>query len=217
MSSVSWSPDDQEVLTCGVEEAIRRWDVLTGKCLQVYEKAGVGMVSCAWLPSGKTILSGLNDKSICIWDLDGKEVEAYKGLRTLKISDLAITSDGEQVVSICKDNAILLFQRGTHGERFVGENQTITSFSLSSDNKFLLVNLLNQEIHLWNIEHVPKLVGKYKGHLRSRFVVRSCFGGIKQSFIASGSEDSQVTIFWWQSYFYHVKYCTVNCGRGKDA
>ncbi|XP_054795243.1 WD repeat-containing protein 26 homolog [Prosopis cineraria] len=195
VSSISWSPDDQEVLTCGVEEAIRRWDVVTGKCLQVYEKAGAGMVSCAWLPSGKNILSGLNDKSICMWNSDGKELEAYKGLRTLKISDLAVTGDGEQILFICKDNAVLLFHRETQDERFIEEDQTITSFSLSKDSKFLLVNLLNQEIHLWNVEHVPKLVGKYKGHRRSRFIVRSCFGGIRQSFIASGSEDSQVYIW----------------------
>ncbi|KAJ1388005.1 WD40/YVTN repeat-like-containing domain superfamily [Sesbania bispinosa] len=195
ISSVSWSPNDQELLTCGVEEAIRRWDVSTGKCLQVYEKAGATVVSCTWFPSGKHILSGLSDKSICMWQLDGKEVESWKGQKTLKISDLEITDDGEEILSICKTNTILLFNRETKDERFIEEYQTITSFSLSKDNKFLLVNLLNQEIHLWNIEGNPKLVGKYKGHRRARFVIRSCFGGLKQAFIASGSEDSQVYIW----------------------
>ncbi|KAI4308139.1 hypothetical protein L6164_031243 [Bauhinia variegata] len=195
VSSVSWSPDDQELLTCGVEEAIRRWDVSTGKCLQIYEKAGFGLVSCAWFPNGKYILSGLNDKSICMWDLDGKELESWKGQRTLKISDLEITSDGEQILSICRENAVLLFNRQTKDERLIEEDQIVTSFSLSKDNRFLLVNLLDQEIHLWNIEGNPKLVGKYKGHRRSRFIIRSCFGGLKQAFIASGSEDSQVYIW----------------------
>ncbi|OIW04200.1 hypothetical protein TanjilG_00760 [Lupinus angustifolius] len=194
VSSVSWSPDDKELLTCGVEEAIRRWDVSTGKCLQIYGKTGVGLVSCAWFPTGKYILSGLSDKSICMWELDGKEVESWKGQKTLKISDLEITGDGE-IISICKDNAVLLLNRETKDERFIDEYQTITSFSLSKNNKFLLVSLLNQEIHLWNIEGDPKLVGKYKGHRRTRFVVRSCFGGFKQGFIASGSEDSQVYIW----------------------
>ncbi|XP_014518302.1 uncharacterized WD repeat-containing protein C343.04c isoform X1 [Vigna radiata var. radiata] len=195
VSSVSWSPNDQELLTCGVEEAVRRWDVSTGKCLQVYEKNGPGLVSCAWFPSGKYILSGLSDKSICMWDLDGKEVDSWKGQRTLKISDLEITGDGEHFLSICKDNAILFFNKETKEERFIEEEQTITSFSLSKDSRFLLANLLNQEIHLWNIEGDPKLVGKYRSHKRSRFIVRSCFGGLKQSFIASGSEDSQVYIW----------------------
>ena len=192
VTSVSWSPNDQELLTCAVEEAVRRWDVSTGKCLQVYEKTGPDLVSCAWFPSGKYILSGLSDKCMCMWELDGKEVESWKGQRTLKISDLEITGDGEEILSIWKENVILLFNKETMDERFIEEDQTITSFSLSKDNRFLLVNLLNQEIHLWNIEGDPKLVSKYKGHRRTRFIIRSCFGGLKQAFIASGSEDSQV-------------------------
>lgn len=194
MSSVSWSPNDQQLLTCGVEEAVRRWDVSSGQCLRVYEKPGLGCVSCGWFPDGKWIFSGITDKSICMWELDGKELECWKGQRTLKISDLEITSDGKQVISTCKETAILLLDRVAKVERLIEEDQTITSFSLSRDNRFLLVNLLNQEIHLWNIQGDIKLIAKYKGHKRTRFVIRSCFGGIDQAFIASGSEDSQVKL-----------------------
>ncbi|XP_004499533.1 WD repeat-containing protein 26 homolog isoform X2 [Cicer arietinum] len=194
VSSASWSPNGQELLTCGVEEAVRRWDVSTGKCLQVYEKNGPGLISCAWLPCGNYILSGLNDKSICMWELDGKEVESWKEEKTLKISDLEITGDGEHIISICKENVILLFNKETNDERFIEEDEIITSFCLSKDSRFLLINLLNQEIHLWNIGDL-QLVRKYKSHKRARFVIRSCFGGFRQSFIASGSEDSQVYIW----------------------
>ncbi|XVF60726.1 hypothetical protein PTKIN_Ptkin08bG0071100 [Pterospermum kingtungense] len=192
ISAVSWSPDDHLLLTCGVEEVVRCWDVSSGECLHVYEKAGLGMVSCGWSPDGKWIFSGVNDKSICMWELDGKELECWKGQRTLKFSDLEITSDGKQIISICRETAILLLDREAKVERLIEEDQTITSFSLSRDNRFLLVSLLNQEIHLWNIEGDLKLVSKYKGHKRTRFIIRSCFGGLEQAFIASGSEDSLV-------------------------
>ncbi|KAK8673623.1 hypothetical protein V6N13_111946 [Hibiscus sabdariffa] len=195
ISSVSWSPDDHQLLTCGVEEVVRRWDVSSGECLHVYEKAGLGMVSCGWSPDGKWIFSGLADKSISMWELDGKELECWKGQRTLKISDLEITNDGKQIISICRETAILLLDREAKVERFIEEDQTITSFSLSRDNRFLLANLLNQEIHLWNIEGDPKLVSEYRGHKRTRFIIRSCFGGLEQAFIASGSEDSLVYIW----------------------
>lgn len=127
-----------------------------------------------------------------MWDLNGKELHCWKGQRTLKISDLEITLDGKQIISICKETAISLLDRETKVENLVEEDQAITSFSLSNDGKFLLLNLANQEIHLWTIDGDIKLVAQYKGHKRSRFVVRSCFGGLEQSFIASGSEDSQV-------------------------
>ncbi|KAG2712614.1 hypothetical protein I3760_04G135400 [Carya illinoinensis] len=193
--SASWSPDDHELLTCGLEEVVRRWDVSSGECLHVYEKAGIGLVSCGWFPDGKWVFSGFNDKSICMWQLDGRELECWKGQRTLRISDLEITNDGKQIISMCRETAILLLDREANTERLIEEDQTITSFSLSRDNRFLLVNLLDQEIHLWDINGDLKLVAKYKGHKRTRFVIRSCFGGLSQAFIASGSEDSQVYIW----------------------
>ncbi|XP_042508321.1 WD repeat-containing protein 26 homolog [Macadamia integrifolia] len=193
--TVSWSPDDRQLLTCGMEEAIRRWDVSSGECLCAYEKAGVGLTSCGWLPDGKRVFSGMTDKSICMWDLDGKELECWKGLRTLKNSDMAITNDGKRIISTCRENAILLLDREGEVDRLIEENQAITSFSLSRDSKFLLINLLNQEIHLWSIDGDLKLVSKYKGHIRTRFIIRSCFGGFDEAFIASGSEDSQVYIW----------------------
>ncbi|XP_007043171.2 PREDICTED: WD repeat-containing protein 26 [Theobroma cacao] len=193
--TVSWSPDDSQILTCGQEEGIRRWDVSSGECLHVYEKSGVGLISCGWFPDGRGIFAGMTDRSICLWDMDGRELECWKGQRTLKISDMAVTDDGKRIISICRESAILLLDREAKFERLIEEVDMITSFSLSKDNKFLLVNLINQEIHLWSIEGDPKLVSKYKGHKRTRFVIRSCFGGLGQAFIASGSEDSQVYIW----------------------
>ncbi|OMO72185.1 hypothetical protein CCACVL1_17902 [Corchorus capsularis] len=193
--TVSWSPDDSQLLTCGQEEVIRRWDANSGECLHVYEKSGIGLISCGWFPDGKGIFAGMTDRSICLWDLDGRDLECWKGQRTLRISDVAITDDGKRIISICRESAILLLDREAKFERLIEEADMITSFSLSEDNKFLLVNLINQEIHLWNIEGDPKLVSKYKGHKRTRFVIRSCFGGFGQTFIASGSEDSQVYIW----------------------
>ncbi|XP_020270326.1 WD repeat-containing protein 26-like isoform X3 [Asparagus officinalis] len=189
---VAWSPDDRELLTCGMEEVVRRWDVVSGDCLHVYEKTGLGLISCGWFPDGRRFFTGVTDKSICLWDLDGKEVESWKGQRAIRTSDMAITKDGKRIISMCKESAILLLDREAKFEKVIEEEQTITSFSLSIDDKFLLVNLVNQEIHLWSITDDPQLVMRYKGHKRSRFVIRSCFGGSDQAFIASGSEDSQV-------------------------
>ncbi|XP_044493515.1 WD repeat-containing protein 26 homolog [Mangifera indica] len=193
--TISWSPDDHQVLTCGQEEVIRRWDVFSGECLHVYEKTGVGLISCGWFPDGKGIFAGMTDRSICLWDLDGKELDCWKGQKTLRISDMAITDDGKKIIGICRETAILLLDREANFETCIEEEEVITSFLLSKDNKFLLVNLINQEIHLWSIEGDPKVVSKYKGHKRARFVIRSCFGGFGQAFIASGSEDSQVYIW----------------------
>nr|XP_043606470.1 WD repeat-containing protein 26 homolog [Erigeron canadensis] len=195
VSSISWSPGDDQILTCGVEEVVRRWDVNSGECLHVYEKGLLGLVSCSWSPDGKCVFSGLTDKSIIMWDLDGKEIECLKGQKTIKNSDLQITSDGKLIITGCKETMILLIDRESRTERCIEEEQMIVSFTLSRDNKYLLVSLSNEELHLWSIQGHIRLVAKYKGHRRSRFIVRACFGGLEQAFIASGSEDSQVYIW----------------------
>lgn len=195
VSTISWSSDDSQLLTCGMEEAIRRWDVNSGECLHVYQKAGVGLKSCGWLADGEGMVSGMTGKSICLWDLDGKELEGWKWERSVNISDMAITDDGKRIISICGENTILLLDRDPKCERLIEEKEPITSFSLSKDNKFLLVNLVDQKLHLWSIAGDLKIVSKFKGHRRTRFLIRSCFGGLEQTFVASGSEDSQVNIF----------------------
>ncbi|XP_008775985.1 WD repeat-containing protein 26 homolog [Phoenix dactylifera] len=192
---VAWSPDDRQLLTCGMEETVRRWNVRTGDCLHVYAKSGLGLISCGWFPDGRQIFSCVEDKSTCLWDLDGKELESWKGQRNTRSSEMAVTKDGRWIISICRETAILLLDREAKLEKLIEEDQTVTSFSLSGDDKFLLINLLNQEIHLWSVTDDPILVTRYTGHKRSRFLIRSCFGGYEEAFIASGSEDSQVYIW----------------------
>ncbi|XP_010906218.1 WD repeat-containing protein 26 homolog [Elaeis guineensis] len=192
---VAWSPDDCQLLSCGMEEVVRRWDAISGECLHVYEKSGLGLISCAWFPDGKQLLCGVTDQNISLWDLDGKELESWKGLRATRTSDIAVTKDGKWIISLCRETAISLLDREAKREKLIEEEQTITTFSLSKHDKFLLVNLINQEIHLWSIVDEPMLITKYKGHKRSRLVIRSCFGGFEQAFVASGSEDSQVYIW----------------------
>ncbi|CAN4094257.1 unnamed protein product [Withania somnifera] len=130
-----------------------------------------------------------------MWDLEGKELECWKGYRITRMADLGITRDGKTLISVCKHNMILLYGLVSKTEQIIIEEEVITSFVISADSKYILVSLWNEEIHLWSIEGNVKLLAIYKGHKLKRFVVRSCFGGLAQGFIASGSEDSQVYIW----------------------
>ncbi|KAJ4887697.1 transducin family protein / WD-40 repeat family protein [Raphanus sativus] len=197
--AVLWSPDDQQVITCGENEVIKRWDAGSGQCVQTYVRVGLGSVSCGWFHDGSGIIGAMSDRRIYLWSLDGAEIEHEQEQRAQKMSDVAMTSDGKRIVSVGKkQHEISLFSRETRAERVIqlDEKEMITSFSLSRDSRLLLIDLASQKIQLWCIAgELPFRVEKFDGHKRSRFVIRSCFGGYDENFIASGSEDSQVYIW----------------------
>ncbi|KAL7128711.1 hypothetical protein ABFS83_13G011900 [Erythranthe nasuta] len=196
VTNITWSPDNTQLLTCSSHEAVRRWSIPSCGCLHTYKKEGVGMVSCEWAPDGQSIFTGVNDDSIVMWNLEGREIRCWTWNKTTMEADMAITGDGTEVITTCNQDRILLFNWERDTSRFITENgSTIVSFCLSEDSKYLLLSLLNQELHLWCIEVPPKLVKVYKAHRPPSYSVRACFCGPRQMFIASGSVDRQVYIW----------------------
>ncbi|EYU42861.1 hypothetical protein MIMGU_mgv1a020302mg [Erythranthe guttata] len=197
VSYITWrDPNDLQLLTCGVEETVKRWKISpTGdvSCLHTYRKENLGTVSCAWARNGKSIFAGLNNGNIVRWNLEGEEVGFWDGRRTTMIADLAITRNGRELITTRDYNTILFFRWETGWERFIYEDGDIVSFSMSEDGCYLLVSLADERINLWDIRPVPpRLVRTFEGHTRKRYVVRACFCGL---FIASGSEDSNVHVW----------------------
>ncbi|XP_015892142.3 WD repeat-containing protein WDS homolog isoform X1 [Ziziphus jujuba] len=197
VSFVAWSPDDTMLLTCGNGEVLKLWDVNTGTLKHTFEDLGFVVSSCAWFPDSKRLVCGSShpEKGISMCNCDGKEIKAWRGTRMPKILDLAVTPDGENLISIFSDKEIHILNIGTNAERVISEGHSITSLSISGDGKFFIVNLNSQEIHMWDVAGKWEKPKKYMGHKQNKYVIRSCFGGLNSTFIASGSENSQVYIW----------------------
>ncbi|CAN6460501.1 unnamed protein product [Victoria cruziana] len=199
VSFVAWSPDDKLILTCGNGELVKVWDVETGNCKVTIGKGSSGFSSCAWFPDSQRIVCGVCDNGICIYDLEGVERDTWRGQRMPKISDISVTPDGMNLISICDEKDIRIYALEAKTERVISENHPIMSLFVSRDGQYLLVNLNNQEIHMWDVSGTWRDPLKYKGHKQGQYVIRSCFGGFANAFIASGSEDAQVYIWHQQS------------------
>jgi len=118
---------------------------------------------------------------------NGEVIHTFFGVRT---TDLAVTKDGKFLVAVCHEKKIRIYDLEDMKELgSIQETESITSLCLSADDKHALVNLSSQEIHMWNL-HEKLMVRKYVGQKQGKFVIRSCFGGLHQAFVVSGSEGT---------------------------
>ncbi|CAI9265022.1 unnamed protein product [Lactuca saligna] len=123
-----------------------------------------------------------------MWDCEGNEIKAWRGTRMPKVLDIVVTPNGEYLITIFSDKDIRILNVATNAERVISEEHPITSLPVSGDNKYLIVNLNSQEIHMWDVEGLWEKSLRYKGHKQHKYVIRSCFGGVNSTFIASGSK-----------------------------
>jgi WD40 repeat protein len=119
---VAWSPDGKQVVSGGMDQALRLWDAGSGNLVREFaaykekdfEKGHRDAVfGVAFSPDGKTIASGSSDRTVKLWNVaDGKVVrelvnpeykpapgnppEAHPGW----VYSLRFTPDGKHLVSV---------------------------------------------------------------------------------------------------------------------
>eukprot|EP01135_Chromosphaera_perkinsii_P001218 Nk52_evm17s162 gene=Nk52_evmTU17s162 len=194
VSFVAWSPDDALLLSCGGDGSLKIWDVSTGRCVKTISnhKPNSGSCNCAWFPDGDAIVSGGLDKRVFVYDRSGNVTKQFV---SGPVTSIVVSNDGKNIITIGQERNISIFDLETEAKiKEIKECEPITSLTLSSDGKKILVNVKDQAIHVWDLETF-QLVRAYHGQKQGRFVIRSCFGGVNESFIASGSEDCKVYIW----------------------
>jgi len=72
------------------------------------------------------------------------------------------------------------------------EDHPVMAFSVNRTDRLALLNVATQGVHLWDLQD-RCLVRKFQGVTQGHFTIHSCFGGINQDFVASGSEGKWIS------------------------
>ena len=144
--------------------------------------------TAAWAPNGETFVTGSMDKQsqLCMWNLSGRNV--YTWPSDYRVIDCAVSSDGQRLVTISLQKQIFVYSLITKEEEYSLRLKTgLTSVKISRDSKYILVNMVDNELQLFDINSA-EIVRRFLGQKQGNYVIRSTFGGADENLVISGSE-----------------------------
>eukprot|EP00891_Asterochloris_glomerata_P001993 jgi/Astpho2/1993/Aster-00501 len=212
IATLAWSPDDSMLATCGQDRILRLWSSEDGRCIQELSHHTQQVSAVAWLPDSRRLVTGSHDKYLILAETDGTVLRTWPSAH---IHDLAISSDGRLLFSVTSEKKVRVYDLASYHEvprLCISEGAGIMSLSLADDNRHLLLNMTDQQIHLWQVNPdsaqptspggsvTPPPVAHVMSYevaqgQTGRYVVRSCLGGYNSAFVLSGSEESKVFVW----------------------
>ncbi|MEH2181535.1 AAA-like domain-containing protein, partial [Nostoc sp.] len=171
VTSASFSPDGQRILTTSADWTARLWD-LQGKEIAKFQGHKSIVTSAIFSPDGQRILTASYDKTARLWDLQGKEIAKFQGKEIAKfqlqghenrITSASFSPDGQRILTTSLDNIARLWDlQGKEIAKLQGHESYITSASFSRDGQRILTASYDKTARLWDLQ--GKEIAKLQGH-----------------------------------------------------
>jgi len=124
-----------------------------------------GVRSVAIAPDGRTALSGSEDHTLKLWDLNtGRELLTFIG-HSGPVRSVAIAPDGHTALSGSQDTTLKLWDLNTGKvlRTFPGHLQDVLSVAIAPDGRTALSGSADQTLKLWNL-NTGEVLRTFPGH-----------------------------------------------------
>jgi WD40 repeat protein len=202
ITCLSWSPNDVYLLACGSEDKPDLWIWNINKeelHNMISHSDDESTTTCSWHLSGEKFAAASIKGNFNIYDLDGNRRGTREGVRVQCLSFLHKDPDyilAADTLNRIKSYAIKDMSLETEEDDILEERNSIMSFTIDRDDKYIAVNLMEQGINLWDFR-LKTLLRTFPGVCQRNLTIYSSFSSPRATFLASGSEDGKV-------YIYHV-------------
>jgi RNA polymerase sigma factor (sigma-70 family) len=157
---VAFSPDGKTLAAGDGNNAIRLWEMPSGKVIQPAEPHNAGVHCVALSPDGKTLAASTTFKTVYLWDVaTGKPLRRLEG-HEHGVYPVAFSPDGKRVASGSRDGTARVWDVATGKElhKFLGYDAPTTEsdvwvygLSFSPDGKRLAGACRDGVVRVWDL------------------------------------------------------------------
>jgi WD40 repeat protein len=184
--------DDGRFALAAIGNTEKLYDLASGGCVRAFKGHTDSVNSVCFSPGGKQALSGSDDRTAMLWDLESGE-----GVRTFwhptTVWSVCFNPDGKQALSASPDKIVKLWDlaSGKCVRTFEGHRSYVNSVCFSPGGKQALSGGQDKTLRLWDLAN-GECLRVFEGH--TGFVNSVCFSpGGKQAL--SGSWDGTVRLW----------------------
>lgn len=161
VSSVSFSPDGQSIISAGRDRTIKVWDAVTGQQLGSFPRQRAGINSFDVSRDGSRIVIGNTEDVIMIFDLASQTLlktfrrsrQQSQGRLRSGVNCVQFSPDDSKIVSGNMDSSITLWDVSTTSaiRTFSGHYESVNSVVFSQDGLNIWSGSSDHSIKLWHV------------------------------------------------------------------